>query len=75
MFFPGSDHCSIPDPGGKKAPDPGFAYPGSGSDHCSIPDPGGKKAPDPVSGSATLQEVNTFFKECRESISMAIVTN
>jgi hypothetical protein len=36
----GSDHCSIPDPGGKKAPDPGsrirplflqilFTYPGS----------------------------------------------
>jgi hypothetical protein len=23
MFYPGSDHCSIPDPGGKKAPDPG----------------------------------------------------
>jgi hypothetical protein len=38
----------IPDPRGKKAPDPGsdlfflqilFTYPGSGSDHCSIPDP------------------------------------
>jgi hypothetical protein len=31
MFYPGSDHCSIPDPGGKKAPDPGsdlFLYKG-----------------------------------------------
>jgi hypothetical protein len=26
MFYPGSglDHCSIPDPGGKKAPDPTY---------------------------------------------------
>jgi hypothetical protein len=24
MLYPGSDHCSIPDPGGKKAPDPTY---------------------------------------------------
>jgi hypothetical protein len=65
----GSDHCSIPDripdPGGKKAPDPGsdlfftnFVYlsriPDPTIAPSRIPDPGGKKAPDPGSGSATL---------------------
>jgi hypothetical protein len=39
MFYPGSDHCSIPDQGGKKAPDPG-----SGIKASRIPDPGGKKS-------------------------------
>jgi hypothetical protein len=71
MFYPGSDHCSIPDPdpGDKKAPDPGsdlFLYKKTINKLCllipdpdptiapsRIPDPGGKKAPDP--GSATLQ--------------------
>jgi hypothetical protein len=61
MFYPGSgsDHCSIPDPGGKNAPDPGsrirppflqilFTYPGSRirpllHPGSRIPDPGGKK--------------------------------
>jgi hypothetical protein len=58
----------IPDPGSKKAPDPGsdlfftqainkfclpIPDPGSGSDHCSIPDPG--------SGSATL--IGTRIRE------------
>jgi hypothetical protein len=62
MFYPGSDHCSIPDPGGKKAPDPGsnlffikainkFCFlipdPDPTIAPSRIPDPGGKKAPDP----------------------------
>jgi hypothetical protein len=62
VFIPDPDptiapsRIRIPDPGGKKAPDPGsdlFFFikainkfsllipdPGSGSDNCSIPDPG-----------------------------------
>jgi hypothetical protein len=44
----------IPDPGVKKAPDPGSRI--QGSKRHRIPDPGVKKAPDPGSGSATLMD-------------------
>jgi hypothetical protein len=69
MFYPGSDHCSIPDPGGKKHRilDPTYFCIKAIIKFCllipdldptiapfRIPDPGSKKAPDPGSGSATL---------------------
>jgi hypothetical protein len=62
----------IPDPGGKKAPDPTYFCIKAIHKFCllipdpdptiapsRIPDPGGKKAPDP--GSATLQGTINFW--------------
>jgi hypothetical protein len=57
MFYPGSDHCSTPDPGGKKhrIPDPTYFCIKAINKFCFlIPAPGGKKALDPGSGSAIL---------------------
>jgi hypothetical protein len=43
---PGSDHCSIPDSGGKKAPDPGSAKLGSLLEENSFPPSSQAKIPD-----------------------------